>query len=60
MLYVTIGSLRVVVELHNLTVEITSLDLSCTVNDYQVDCVKLPGKWFRSDYIEPSQLHNAT
>ena len=53
---VAIGSLRVVIELHDLTVEITtSVDLSCIVS-------RLSRRWCKvylgsdsDQYIEPSQ-----
>ena len=54
---VAIGSLRVVVELHDLTVEITtSVDLSCIVSDYQEDGVKYTWEVIQIRVcIEPSQ-----
>ena len=55
--YVAIGSLRVVVELHDFTVEITtSVDLSCIAGDYQEDGVKYTWEVIQIRVcIEPSQ-----
>lgn len=56
------GSLRAVVEPHNLTVEATtSVNLSCIASGYEVDSLRYAWEVIQiREEIEPSRLHNAT